>query len=211
MQPAAFGATVVTDRPAEVAAFYAAALRPADHHRSRLVHLPSPRRRELGAGHHPARPRVGAGRGLGAPESTNVFGFIVDDVDKIAAALVEAGVELETEPVTEVWGQRHFFVRDPEGTWLDVIQLVAPDPEWLAANFRRSRQSEQDLADLVGLLEGRCASATSASGKVACTIGRTFFAGDQRPDVADHLGDDPALVRDRAGPQAGARSPSRAG
>ena len=42
---------------------------------------------------------------------------------------------LETEPVTEVFGQRHFFVRDPEGTWLDVIQLVAPDPEWLAANM----------------------------------------------------------------------------
>jgi catechol 2,3-dioxygenase-like lactoylglutathione lyase family enzyme len=73
-----------------------------------------------------------------AIESTSVFGFIVDDVDKIAAALTEAGVRLETEPVTEVFGQRHFFVRDPEGTWLDVIQLVEPDPEWLAANLPTS-------------------------------------------------------------------------
>jgi catechol 2,3-dioxygenase-like lactoylglutathione lyase family enzyme len=67
--------------------------------------------------------------------STNVFGFIVDDADKVAAALGEAGVTLETSPVTEVFGQRHFFVRDPAGTWIDVIQLVEPDPEWLAANL----------------------------------------------------------------------------
>lgn len=38
----------------------------------------------------------------------------------------------------EVFGQRHFFGRDPEGTWLDVTQLVEPDPEWLAANLPSS-------------------------------------------------------------------------
>jgi uncharacterized glyoxalase superfamily protein PhnB len=67
-----------------------------------------------------------------ALESTNVFGFVVDDVDKIAQSLIEGGAELESEIVDEAWGQRHFFVRDPEGTWLDVIQLTTPDPEWLA-------------------------------------------------------------------------------
>lgn len=57
---------------------------------------------------------------------------MVDDVDKVARALVEGGVELDGEVVDEPWGQRHFFVRDPEGTHLDVIQLTTPDPEWLA-------------------------------------------------------------------------------
>ena len=135
MQPAAFGATVVTDRTAEVAAFY-------QQHFDLQIAI------DLGwfitlrrggsdwelavceRGHATVPAAVSAAR-----ESTNVFGFIVDDVDKVATALTEAGVRLETEPVTEVFGQRHFFVRDPEGTWVDVIQLVAPDPDWLAANL----------------------------------------------------------------------------
>jgi catechol 2,3-dioxygenase-like lactoylglutathione lyase family enzyme len=135
MHPAAFGATVVTDRTAEVAAFY-------QQHFDLQIAIDlgwfiTLRRGEADwelaiceRGHATVPAAVSA-----ATESTNVFGFIVDDADKVAAALTEAGVRLETEPVTEVFGQRHFFVRDPEGTWLDVIQLVAPDPEWLAANM----------------------------------------------------------------------------
>ncbi|MEV5960911.1 VOC family protein [Kribbella sp. NPDC051952] len=135
MQPAAFGATVVTDRTAEVAAFY-------QQHFDLEVMLDlgwfvTLRRGEADwelaiceRGHATVPAAVSA-----AVESTNVFGFIVEDVDKVAAALGEAGVTLETSPVTEVFGQRHFFVRDPAGTWIDVIQLVEPDPEWLAANL----------------------------------------------------------------------------
>jgi catechol 2,3-dioxygenase-like lactoylglutathione lyase family enzyme len=138
MQPAAFGATVVTSRPAEVAAFY-------------VQHFDLEITIDLGwficvrrgdasweiaitqRGHESVPPAVSA-----TTQSSNVFGFIVEDADKVAQALTEAGVALEGEVVTEVWGQRHFFVRDPEGTWLDVIQLVAPDPEWLAANLPAS-------------------------------------------------------------------------
>ncbi|GAA0933090.1 VOC family protein [Kribbella koreensis] len=135
MQPAAFGATVVTARPAEVAAFY-------ERHFDLKIALDigwfiTLRRGDADwelaiteRGHESVPAAVSA-----LTESGNVFGFIVDDADRLAASLVEAGVTLETEVVTEVWGQRHFFVRDPEGTWIDVIQLVAPDPEWLAANF----------------------------------------------------------------------------
>lgn len=135
MQPAAFGATVVTDRPAEVAAFY-------QQHFDLQITLDigwfiCVRRGDadwelaiVQRGHESVPAAVNALR-----DSTNVFGFIVEDADKTAAALVEGGVQLEGEPVTEVWGQRHFFVRDPEGSWIDVIQLVAPDPEWLASNF----------------------------------------------------------------------------
>ncbi len=135
MQPAAFGATVVTDRTAEVAAFY------EQHFDLRITidlgWFITLRRGEADwelavceRGHATVPAAVSA-----AAESTNVFGFVVDDVDKVAAGLIEAGVLLETEPVTEVFGQRHFFVRDPAGTWLDVIQLVEPDPSWVAANL----------------------------------------------------------------------------
>ncbi len=134
MQPAAFGATVVTDRPAEVAAFY------QQHFELQLTldlgWFLTLRRGEADweiaicrRGHATVPAAVNQ-----LTESTNVFGFVVEDADKVAQSLTEAGVKLETEVVTEPFGQRHFFVRDPEGTWLDVIQLVAPDPEWLAAN-----------------------------------------------------------------------------
>src|SRR4029453_17534245 len=135
MHPAAFGATVVTDRTAEVAAFYQqyfdlqiaidlgwfVTLRRGSSDWELAI---------CERGHATVPAAVSA-----ATESTNVFGFIVDDADKVAAALTGAGVRLETQPVTEPFGQRHFFVRDPAGTWLDVIQLVAPDPDWVAANL----------------------------------------------------------------------------
>lgn len=135
MEPAAFGATVVTSRPAEVAAFY-------EQHFDLKITI------DLGwficlrrggadwelaiveRGHESVPAAVSASK-----DNTNVFGFIVEDADKLATALVEAGVELHSDVVTEPWGQRHFFLRDPEGTWLDVISLVAPDPAWLAANI----------------------------------------------------------------------------
>jgi len=135
MQPAAFGATVVTDKPSEVAAFYTQYLDlqvgidlgwfitvrrgTADWELAIM---------ERG---HPTIPAAVSAQ----TESSNVFGFVVDDADKIAAALREGGVQLEGDPTTEVFGQRHFFVRDPAGTWIDVIQLVEPDPEWVAANL----------------------------------------------------------------------------
>ena len=135
MQPAAFGATVVTDRPSGVAAFYTQYL---DLQVGIDLGWFITLRRgtadwelaicERG---HPTVPAAVSAQ----TESTSVFGFIVDDADKVAALLVEGGVRLQTEPVTEVFGQRHFFVRDPAGTWLDVIQLVEPDPEWVAANL----------------------------------------------------------------------------
>jgi catechol 2,3-dioxygenase-like lactoylglutathione lyase family enzyme len=135
MQPAVFGATVVTDRPADVAAFYTkyfglqvgidlgwfvTVRRGAADWELAIC--------ERG---HPTVPAAVSA----ATESTNVFGFVVGDADEVADALRAGGVELEGDPVTEPFGQRHFFVRDPAGTWIDVIQLVEPDPEWVAANL----------------------------------------------------------------------------
>ncbi len=102
MQPAAFGATVVTDRPAEVAAFY-------QQHFDLQITIElgwfvTLRRGEADwelaiceRGHPTVPAAVSA-----APESTNVFGFVVEDVDKVARPSTEAGVTLETELVTEV-------------------------------------------------------------------------------------------------------------
>lgn len=135
MQPAAFGATVVTDRPADVAAFYTqyfdlqvgmdlgwfvTVRRGAADWELAIM--------ERG---HPTIPAAVSA----LTENGTVFGFVVDDADKVADALRQGGVELEGEPVTEPFGQRHFFVRDPAGTWIDVIQLVEPDPAWVKANL----------------------------------------------------------------------------
>jgi predicted enzyme related to lactoylglutathione lyase len=46
----------------------------------------------------------------------------VDDVDEVYARAVAAGVEI-TYPITdEDWGLRRFFVRDPNGTIINVTQ-----------------------------------------------------------------------------------------
>lgn len=135
MKPPVFAATVVTDRPAEVAAFYQ---RYFDLHLTIDLGWFSCLRRgeadwelaicERG---HPSIPAAVSA----ATTGTNLFGFVVDDVDQVAATLREGGVAIEGDVVDEPWGQRHFFVRDPEGTHLDVIQPIPPDPEWMAANL----------------------------------------------------------------------------
>ena len=74
------------------------------------------------------------GMSPGPPAACRVLEIGAGD-GELAAALREGGVQLEGDPKTEVFGQRHFFVRDPAGTWIDVIQLVEPDPDWAAANL----------------------------------------------------------------------------
>lgn len=60
------------------------------------------------------------------------LGFLVDDVDAEAKRLEEAGVEFLLAPVTELWGQRRFQVLGPDNLCIEVIQMVEPDPAWLA-------------------------------------------------------------------------------
>lgn len=63
-----------------------------------------------------------------------VLAFVVDDVDALAAAAAQRGVEALGPPVDEPWGQRHVFLRDPVGTVIDVVQVTTPDPAWMAAH-----------------------------------------------------------------------------
>ncbi|WP_410671791.1 VOC family protein [Amycolatopsis sp. cmx-4-68] len=69
------------------------------------------------------------------PASGVSFGLVVEDVRAEAKRLEEAGVELVTPVVDEVYGQRHFYVADPNGVLLDVIEMIPPDPDWAAANL----------------------------------------------------------------------------
>ncbi|NYV75286.1 VOC family protein [Streptomyces sp. UH6] len=60
--------------------------------------------------------------------------FLVEDVDAEFARLSGAGAEIVLDLVSEPWGQRRFQVAGPDGLLIEVLQAVAPDPEWLAAN-----------------------------------------------------------------------------
>ena len=46
----------------------------------------------------------------------------VDDLDAALARVKEAGIGLVYGPATEPWGVRRFFVRDPVGTLVNVLQ-----------------------------------------------------------------------------------------
>jgi catechol 2,3-dioxygenase-like lactoylglutathione lyase family enzyme len=67
-----------------------------------------------------------------------MFGLVVEDAAAEAKRLEAAGVELVTPVVDELYGQRHFYVVDPNGALLDVIEMIAPDPDWAAANLPAS-------------------------------------------------------------------------
>lgn len=60
--------------------------------------------------------------------------FLVADAAAEEAALRAKGVEISEPLRDEPWGQRRFNVRGPEGTLIEVLQTIAPDPAWLAAN-----------------------------------------------------------------------------
>ncbi len=67
-----------------------------------------------------------------------ILGYLVQDASAEAARLAGEGVGGLTPVVDEVYGQRHFFVTDPAGVLIDVIQLTTPDPEWVAQNWTAS-------------------------------------------------------------------------
>ncbi|WP_148863578.1 VOC family protein [Marinobacter fonticola] len=46
----------------------------------------------------------------------------VDDLDTALARFNEAGVPIEYGPVSEPWGVRRFYVRDPFGKLLNILQ-----------------------------------------------------------------------------------------
>ncbi|SBV24977.1 Glyoxalase-like domain-containing protein [Micromonospora krabiensis] len=63
-----------------------------------------------------------------------LLAFLVADVDAEFARLSATGSAIVMPLVTEPWGQRRFQVAGPDGLLVEVLQTVAPDPQWLADN-----------------------------------------------------------------------------
>jgi uncharacterized glyoxalase superfamily protein PhnB len=63
-----------------------------------------------------------------------LLAFLVADVDAEERRLRAEGLEIVLPLVTEPWGQRRVQVQGPDGLVVEVLQVVAPDPEWLARN-----------------------------------------------------------------------------
>lgn len=59
-----------------------------------------------------------------AANRSAIFEFLVDDVDAEYRRLAAAGVELVTEPAVMPWGNRVFFLRDPDG---NLVGLFKPE------------------------------------------------------------------------------------
>jgi catechol 2,3-dioxygenase-like lactoylglutathione lyase family enzyme len=57
----------------------------------------------------------------------------VNDVDTLYERLRDAGYAMVLELQDEPWGQRHFLLRDPSGTLLDVVKQIPPSPEYVLA------------------------------------------------------------------------------
>lgn len=79
---------------------------------------------------HESWPEATRGRAVAG----TLLAFLVADVDTEFERLSAAGVEVILPLVTEPWGQRRFQVAAPDGVLVEVLQTVAPDPQWLAAN-----------------------------------------------------------------------------
>lgn len=86
---------------------------------------------------HPSWPEVARGR----PLSGTLIAFLVEDVDAEERRLSDAGVEFALPLVSEPWGQRRFQVAAPEGVFVEVLQLVDPDPEWMAEHGMAGSES----------------------------------------------------------------------
>lgn len=64
----------------------------------------------------------------------SLLAFLTEDVDAEFARLSAAGPEVVMPLTTEPWGQRRFQVAGPDGLLVEVLQRVAPDPQWLKEN-----------------------------------------------------------------------------
>ena len=72
--------------------------------------------------------------GFRKPPQGVVVTVEMDNVDDVYARARRQGCEIVLELRNEVWGQRHFMVRDPNGLLLDLVQIIEPSREFLDAH-----------------------------------------------------------------------------
>ena len=60
-----------------------------------------------------------------------IFSFEIDDADTAYAEAKGKSLDIVLALRSEAWGQRHFCVRDPNGVYLDIVQAIEPEEEYL--------------------------------------------------------------------------------
>lgn len=53
----------------------------------------------------------------------------VDDVDSLYSDVKKKGITIEIELRDELWGDRHFAIKDPNGVGVDIVKYQAPAEE----------------------------------------------------------------------------------
>lgn len=66
------------------------------------------------------------------PVAGVILNFEVEDVDREYERLVGEGLPILLTLRSELFGQRHFITRDPNGVLIDVITPIEPSPEYAA-------------------------------------------------------------------------------
>ena len=92
---------------------------------------------------HPSIPVAGFG-----PTSGVILSFEVDDADAVYRRLiVNAGLPKLLDIRDEAWGQRHFITSDPDGTLIDIIQVIPPSPEFMQQYSAAGQKEIEGVSD----------------------------------------------------------------
>ena len=63
-----------------------------------------------------------------------IISLETDHVDPLYHKACDLKYKIELSLRDEVWGQRHFMTKDPNGLLVDVIQMIEPSAEFLKAH-----------------------------------------------------------------------------
>jgi catechol 2,3-dioxygenase-like lactoylglutathione lyase family enzyme len=76
------------------------------------------------ASHASAAPQISVATEGGSGTPVPDLSVEVDDIDDVYRRMLAAGLAAEYGPVTEPWGVRRFFVRDPFGRLVNILTHV---------------------------------------------------------------------------------------
>jgi catechol 2,3-dioxygenase-like lactoylglutathione lyase family enzyme len=110
---------LMTDRPTVLARFYAELLELETVFEADWFVQLSGQMGFVAAGHDSVPERF-----RGARPSGLLVTVEVDDVDAVHERAVAMGLPMELSLRSEEWGQRHFITADPDGTAVDVVQVI---------------------------------------------------------------------------------------
>ncbi|MFS8125489.1 VOC family protein [Rhizobium sp. BR 250] len=68
-----------------------------------------------------ARAQVSFAREGGSGTAVPDLSIEVDDFDEVHAKILKAGLPIEYGPITETWGVRRLFLRDPFGKLINIL------------------------------------------------------------------------------------------